>query len=76
MTSMMEVPSIRYKRWRHKRLGYLVTVLDTRNDGCPTVTVDRTQFATVKRTWNTEKFLIEFEPIGRPFATQSLWDLL
>jgi hypothetical protein len=75
-TGGMDVPRIRFKRWRNKKLGYIVNVLDTRNDGCPTVTVDRTQFAAVKRTWHTEKFLIDFEPVGRPFVTRSLWELL
>lgn len=73
---MVEPRRIRHKRWRHRKRGYVVRVLDTRNEGCPTVTVDRTAFATVKRTWNLEKFLLEFEPVGRPFALRSLWELL
>jgi hypothetical protein len=71
-----EPPRILYKRWRHKALGYVVEVLDTRYTGCPTVTVDRTQFSKVKRTWNLEKFLLDFEPIGSPLAVRSLWELI
>ena len=74
--AMTEPPRIRHARWRHKKLGYTVEVLDTRRTGCPTVTVDRTQFTQVKRTWNLEKFLLEFEPLGRPFTLRSLWDRL
>jgi hypothetical protein len=73
---MVDPPRIRHKRWRHKKRGYVVQVLDTRNEGCPTVTVDRTALATIKRTWTLEKFLLEFEPIGRPFVARSLWELL
>lgn len=73
---MAEAPEIRHKRWRHKKHGYVVHVLGTRNEGCATVTVDRTAFATVKRTWNLEKFLLEFEPLGRPVRARSLWELL
>jgi hypothetical protein len=71
-----EPPQIRHKCWRHKTRGYEVEVLDTRNAGCPTVTVDRTQFAKVRRTWHLEKFLLEFEPLGRPFRQRTLWELL
>lgn len=73
---MPELSKIRHKRWRHKALGYVVEVLDTRHTGCPTVTVDRTQFAQVKRTWNLEKFLLDFEPVGKPMVARSLWELL
>lgn len=73
---MAEPPQIRHKRWRHKALRYVVEVLDTRYTGCPTVTVDRTQFATVRRTWNLEKFLLDFEPVGKPFVVRSLWEML
>lgn len=69
-------PTIRHKRWRHKTLRYVVEVLGTRNTGCPTVTVNRTQFTHVKRTWNVEKFLLDFEPVGRPMAQRSIWELL
>lgn len=71
-----EPPKIRHKRWRHKTLLYVVEVVGTRYTGCPTVTVDRTQFTRVKRTWNLEKFLLDFEPIGRPMAVRSVWELL
>lgn len=71
-----EAPQIRHKRWRHKTRGYEVEVLDTRYAGCPTVTVDRTQFSRLERVWNLEKFLLEFDPLGRPYPRRSLWDLL
>jgi len=73
---MSEEPRIRHRRWRHRTLDYVVEVMDTRCTGCPTVTVDRTQFANVKRTWNLEKFLQEFEPIGKPLRVRSLWEML
>jgi hypothetical protein len=67
---------IRHKRYVHRKRGYEVEVLDTRNMGCPTVTVDRTQYAEVKRTWTVEAFLLAFEPLGRPFRRPTLWDML
>jgi hypothetical protein len=73
---MTEAPLIRHKRWRHKTRGYEVNVLDTRTAGCPTVTVDRTQYTQAQRTWNIEKFLLEFEPLGKPIRLKTLWDLL
>lgn len=73
---MSHEPLIRHKRWRHKTRDYEVQVLDTRNAGCPTVTVDRTQYTRTQRTWNVEKFLLEFEPIGRPVRLKTLWERL
>lgn len=72
----MTEAAIQHKRWRHKARGYEVEVLDTRNAGCPTVTVDRTQYAVLKRTWTVEAFLQAFEPLGRPFRQRTLWDML
>lgn len=76
MGNVKETPEIRHKRWRHKVRRYEVKVLDTRNVGCPTVTVNRTQYAEVKRVWTIEAFLLEFEPLGRPFRQRTLWDML
>ena len=75
-----EVPEIRHARWRHKTLNYEVQVLDTRNYGCPvthrTVTVNRTQFGQKARIWTAQRFVAEFEPIGKPLEARELWDYL
>lgn len=76
-----ELPDITHARWRHKRLGYEVHIVDTRNYGCPvvvhrTVTVDRTQFGNKQRTWAVKRFFTEFEPIGKPSKARDLWDHL
>lgn len=71
-------PEIRHKRWRHKALGYEVTVLAVLNYGSAsdmrsTVTVDRTQFSQQKRTWDARRFVSEFQPIGRPQKVKDFW---
>ena len=71
---------IRYKRWKNKRHGYLVEILDVQNypggQTCyQTVRVKRVR-SHEERTWAVEAFLKSFDPIGRKMRQKTAWDRL
>lgn len=75
MVQTPDQPEIRHKKWRHKTLNYEVKVLAVYNNGHPnyrTVKVDRSKHALKPRTWSAVRFVVEFEPIGRPQRRKTL----
>ena len=72
-----EPAAILYKRWKHKKRGYIVTVFAVRNyqgeHGFHSMVIVHDQYGK-ERQWAANVFLDTFSPMGRKLKFRRWWE--
>lgn len=70
--------AVEYKRWRHKKRGYEVTVTSVQHfqtvDGWFALIRVREKSATREKSWTSKVFFDTFEPLGRKLRIRTRWE--